>query len=145
MANNNTYKVSWKEHLLYIWFNHRKAKLEREYALATPYKHHSVSFKGRVFNPAPSHIRPTDVVEVTPEDPMYELLESRERLYKQIEEATGHITYVLNFCDDANDVAYLLKQGENIGVPRLDKFRTDNEERFQLFKKYALLADLTKE
>lgn len=139
----SNWKTAWKEHYLHKWFAKRMLKAQEEYddylnREGIPLR--IVSYRGFIFNPLFKYSRGLSIVDVVEGTPEADILDRQIRIKEDISNATGMLVYVLNYCDSTGEFVYLLRSSD--GDLRLDTFRKDNQETFQAFKRYELMADL---
>ena len=101
---------------------------------------HIVSYRGFIFNPLFKYSRGLSIVDIAEGTPAADILDRQIRIKEDISNATGMLVYVLNYCDTAGELAYLMRGSD--GDLRLDNFKKDNQETFQAFKRYELMSDL---
>ena len=139
----SNWKTAWKEHYLHKWFAKRMLKAQEEYddylnREGIPLR--IVSYRGFIFNPLFKYSRGLSTVDIVEGTPAADILDRQIRIKEDISNATGMLVYVLNYCDSTEEFVYLLRGSD--GDLRLDTFRKDNQETFQAFKRYELMADL---
>ena len=100
-----------------------------------------VSYRGSLFNPTTSKKIKPIVIDIGLDTPEGDVLDRQIRIAEDISEATGHLAFILNFCDDHADAYYLFSKDAS-GCSRLDLFKIDNQDRFKLFNKYEVMKDL---
>jgi len=149
MINKNSASMLWRTTCkdLYIrnWFNKRIEAAISEYEtkmLGHPFANAIVYYKGIMFNPTGRKVDSKNMFTVPNDSPVADILDRHIRIKKDIEDATGALTYILNFCDSITDFKYLMNREERIDIPHLNEFKTKNADKFQLFKKYELMKDL---
>lgn len=139
----SNWKTAWKEHYLHKWFAKRMLKAQEEYddylnREGIPL--HIVSYRGFIFNPLFKYSRGLSIVDIVEGTPAADILDRQIRIKEDISNATGMLVYVLNYCDSAGELVYLMRGSD--GDLRLDTFKKDNQETFQAFKRYELMSDL---
>ena len=136
------WKANVKENLLNKYFTKRLQSFEEEFLKTIgSHKTYMVWYKGTAFTCGPGK-RCRDFLNIEEGTHIGEVMERRITLSKDISEANGILTYVLNFADSREDAIYLLhSQGE--GTIELQEFKQTHEEKFRKLKRFALLADLT--
>lgn len=151
-ATRVSWKSAWRDHLLHKWFQSRLRAATQEYMTKmadSPHLNEIVYYKGVTFNPTTLNygaMKKGVLFEVEEGTEVGDILERHMRIKNDITDATGMLTYVLNFCDDPSDIRYLLGLNEEGQQPqedlRLEEFKKANQEKFQAFKRYQLLADM---
>jgi len=145
MATN--YKTTWKSTVLqeFInrWFRGRITSAIEEYKAKVTdptVKNRLVYYRGVMFNPTGEKLASTDLHTVAEDSPLASVLDRQIRIKEDIAEATGVLTYILNYCDSGEDFGYLIHNRE--GDEHLDEFKKQNQDKFQLIKKWELLRNL---
>ena len=144
-ANTATWRTAWKDHYIHKWFVKRMKAAVEEYTTklsGDPRANSIVYYRGTMFNPTGTQVSSKSVYEVPENSEIGDILDRQIRIKHDIENATGMLTYVLNFCDDAHDISYLMGNYPEMVNGRLDDFKKTNQDKFQAFKKYELLKDL---
>ena len=144
-ANTATWRTAWKDHYIHKWFVKRMKAAVEEYTTklaGDPRANSIVYYRGTMFNPTGTQVSSKSVYEVPENSEIGDILDRQIRIKHDIENATGMLTYVLNFCDDAHDISYLMGNYPEMTNGRLDDFKKANQDKFQAFKKYELLKDL---
>lgn len=143
--NRTNWRAAWRDHFIHKWFAKRIAAATEEYItkLADNHKVNSiVYYRGIMFNPTGAKVNNDSFYEVPEDSEVGDILDRQIRIKHDIEDATGMLTYVLNFCDDVYDINYLMGNYQEMVNGRLDDFKKANQDKFQAFKKYELLKDL---
>ena len=143
--NRTNWRATWRDHFIHKWFAKRMDAATEEYItkLADNHKVNSiVYYRGIMFNPTGTKVNSDSFYEVPEGSEVGDILDRQIRIKHDIEDATGMLTYVLNFCDDAHDISYLMGNYPEMVNGRLDDFKKTNQDKFQAFKKYELLKDL---
>ena len=143
--NSNNWRTAWKEHYIHKWFAKRMQTAIEEYTTKLADNHRAnsiVYYRGVMFNPTGTKVVSSNLYEVPENSEVGDILDRQIRIKQDIEDATGMLTYVLNFCDDALDISYLMGNYQEMVNGRLDDFKKANQDKFQAFKKYELLKDL---
>ena len=145
MATN--YKTTWKstvlQEFIHRWFKHRITDAFEEYKAKVTdpvIKNRLVYYKGTMFNPTGGKLESTDLYTVPEDSPLADVLDRQIRIKEDITEATGVLTYILNYCDSIEDFGYLIHNRE--GCEHLNEFKKQNQDKFQLVKKWELLRNL---
>lgn len=139
----SNWKTAWKEHYLHKWFAKRMLKAQEEYddylnREGIPL--HIVSYRGFIFNPLFKYSHGLSIVDIVEGTPAADILDRQIRIKEDISNATGMLVYVLNYCDSTEEFVYLMRGSDD--DLRLDTFKKANQETFQAFKRYELMADL---
>ena len=143
--NRINWRAAWRDHFIHKWFAKRMAAATEEYItkLADNHKVNSiVYYKGIMFNPTGAKVSNDSFYQIPEGSEVGDILDRQIRIKHDIEDATGMLTYVLNFCDDIYDINYLMGNYPDMVNNRLDDFKKTNQDKFQAFKKYELLKDL---
>ena len=117
-SNQSNWRTAWRDHFIHKWFAKRMAAATEEYItkLAGNHKVNSiVYYRGIMFNPTGAKVNNDSFYEVPEDSEIGDILNRQIRIKHDIEDATGMLTYVLNFCDDAYDISYLM---ENQRMPK---------------------------
>lgn len=130
-------------------FSKRELKARQEYLDAvagSPYEHMSVIYKFKIFDPNPKGKKKSGFYEVPEGSEHGRKLDRLIRVIDDIDLATKHLTYILNFIEHEEEFNYLLglsdKQLDPVIQCKLDKFKEDNKKLFTTLNKLKLLSDI---
>ena len=104
--NSNNWRTAWKEHYIHKWFAKRMQTAIEEYTTKLADNHRAnsiVYYRGVMFNPTGTKVVNSNLYEVPENSEVGDILDRQIRIKQDIEDATGMLTYVLNFCDDVYD------------------------------------------
>ena len=146
-VKDNQWKSKWKEHLLHKWFSNRMRAAAEEYMRhmeGNPKITELVQYRGIMFNPttfSPKQMNRNALFVVPEGSDIAEVLDRHIRIKEDITDATGNLTWLLNYCDDLNSFKFLMGF-TNEGTKELIEFKEANKDVFMTFKRYELLHNL---
>lgn len=142
-------KSDLREKILDLYFKGRRNKASKEYTDAvedTPYKGMSVIYKNKILNPYNRKPSKSGFYEVPEDSEHAKKLDRLIRVINEIDTATKHLTYILNFIEHEEEFNYLLnlsdKKLEPMIQAKLDHFKETNKKMFTSLNKFKLLSEI---